>query len=85
MVATLPITQNSHNGRSGPGQTTPACSLPTGHGAGDNGLGVMARATKRLAQGGRTQPIGRTQIISNVLGARGGAMWQENVLPLHWL
>ena len=32
-----PSHPNSHNGRSGPGQTTPIHSLPTGHGTGGNG------------------------------------------------
>ena len=48
-------------------------------------LGVMARATKELVQGGTAQPIGETQILSNALGARSGATWQRNVLPLHQL
>ena len=74
-----PNCPDSHNGRSGPGQITPACSLPTGHGMGAMELGVMA---KGLAQGGRAQPIGVTHIVSNALGARGGATWQGNALPL---
>ena len=35
----IPNCSNSHNGRSGPGQITPAHSLHTGHGTGDNGTG----------------------------------------------
>ena len=34
-----PTHPNSHNGRVGPGQMTPAHSLPTGHGAGSTGNG----------------------------------------------
>ena len=39
MVVTPPSCPNSHNGMSGPGQTTPAISLPTGHGTGGSGTG----------------------------------------------
>ena len=52
---------NSHNGRVGPGQTTPAHSLPTGCKTGAMELGVMDRATKGLEQGGRAQPTGGTK------------------------
>ena len=45
-------------------------------------LGAMARVTKGLAQGGSAKPIGRIQILSNVLGVWGGATWQGNALPL---
>ena len=48
-------------------------------------LGVMVRALKGLAQGGKAQPIDATQILSNALGARGGAKWQVNALPLYQL
>ena len=44
-----------------------------------------SQSNKVLAQGGRAQLIGRTQIPSNALGARGGARWQGNALPLHQL
>ena len=44
-------------------------------------LEVIARVTRRLAQGGRAQPIGGTQILSNALGLKGGATWQGNALP----
>ena len=80
-----PSCPNSHNGRSGPGQTTPAHSLPTGCGTGALEMEVMFRVTKGLAQGGRAQPVGRTQILSNAIGARGGATWPGNILPQHWL
>ena len=56
-----------------------------GMGQGAMKLGVMARATRGLAQGGRAQPIGGTQILCNALGARSGATCQGNVLPLHQL
>ena len=42
-------------------------------------------ATRGLAQGGRSQLIGRTQIPSSALGARDGATWQRNALSLHQL
>ena len=83
--SSTPSHPNSHNGRSGPGQTTPACSLPTGHGTGELEMEVMDRITKGLAQGGRAQPIGGTQILSNALGVRGRVTWPENALPQHWL
>ena len=54
-------------------------------GQGARELEVIARVTKGLAQGGRAQLIGETQITSNALGARGGATWQGNPLPLHQL
>ena len=57
-------------------------AYPLGMGQGALELGVMARVTKGLAQGGKAQPIGGTQILSNALGARGGATWQGNALPL---
>ena len=46
---------------------------------------VMNRVTKGLAQGGRAQPIGGTQILSNALGAMDRAAWPGNALPKHWL
>ena len=83
--SSTPSHPNSHNGRSGPGQTTPAHSLPTGHEVGAPEMEVMDWLTKGLVQGGRAQLIGKTQILSNALGARGGATWPENVLPKQWL
>ena len=41
-----PKCPNSHKGRSGPGQTIPACSLPTGHRAGDNGTGSNGQSNQ---------------------------------------
>ena len=35
----------------------------------------MARATKGLAQGGREQPTGGTQILSNALGTKPQTTW----------
>ena len=46
--SSTPSHPNSHNGRSGAGQTTPACSLPTGHGEGVPEMEVMDRVTKGL-------------------------------------
>ena len=40
----IPSHPNSHNGRSGHGQTTPACSLLTGHGTGGNGTGINGQS-----------------------------------------
>ena len=40
--------QNSHNGRSGPGQTTPAHSLPTGHGTGGQGTGSNMQSNQEI-------------------------------------
>ena len=53
---------SSHNSINGPGQTTPACSLPSGCGKGAMELEAIARVTKGLAQGGRAQLIGVTHI-----------------------
>ena len=41
-----PNCPNPHNGRSGPGQTTPACSLPTGHGTWGNGTGSNGQSNQ---------------------------------------
>ena len=76
---------NSHNGRSGPGQTTPACSLLTGCGTGSQGTGTNSQSSQGLAQGGRAQLIGGILIPSNALGARDWTTWQGNALPLHQL
>ena len=56
-----------------------------GVGQGARELGAIARVIRGLAQGERAQLIGRTQMPSNALGARGGATWQGNALPLHQL
>ena len=56
-----------------------------GMGQGARELEATDRVTRKLAQGGRAQLIGGTQIPSNALGARDGATWQGNDLPLHQL
>ena len=44
-------------------------------------LEVMDRAAQGLAQGGRAWPVGRTQILSNASGIRGGDIWPGKALP----
>ena len=44
---------NCHNGRNGPGKTPQPAAYPMGMGQGAMELGVMDRAIKGLAQGGR--------------------------------
>ena len=58
---------------------------PPGIGQGAPEMEVMDRVTKGLVQGGRAQPISGTQILSNTLGARGGATWPGYALPWQWL
>ena len=60
-------------------------AYPLGVGQGALEMGVMDKVTKGLAQGGRAQPIGGTQILSNALGAMGGVTWPGNALPQHQL
>ena len=62
----------------------PVAYLP-GMGQGALWMEVMERVTKGLVQGGRAQPISRTPILSNALGARGGITWPGNALPQHQL
>ena len=71
--SSTPNHPNSHDSRSGPGQTTPVHSLPTGCWTGSQGTGNNGQSNQGLAQGGRAQLIGGTQIPSNGLGARGWA------------
>ena len=85
MVVTPPVTQTPtmvEVALDRPPQPT-AYSLGLGQGAIEPG--VMDRTIKGLAQGGRAQPIGGTQILSTVLGARGWATWPGNALPQHQL
>ena len=56
-------------------------AYPLGMGQGAMELGVMDRAAKGLAQEGRAQSIGRTQILSNALGARVGPHGQGMPYP----
>ena len=79
--SSIPNHPNSHNGRSGPGHTTPTHSLLMGHWKGARELEAMARVTRGLIQGGMAQLIGKTQIPSNALGARDGATWQGMPYP----
>ena len=44
--SSTPNHPNSHNGRNGPGQTTPACSLLTGHGTGSQGTGSNSQSNQ---------------------------------------
>ena len=46
--SSIPSCPNSHSGRSVPGHTTPAHSLPTQCGTGAMELGVIARVTRGL-------------------------------------
>ena len=64
-----PSCSNTHNGRSGPGPPQPT-AYPLGVRQGAMELGVMDRGTQGQAQGGRAQPIGGNQILSNALGTR---------------
>ena len=60
----------------------PQCTAyPLGVGQGAMELGVMGRVTRGLAQGGRAQAIGGTQILPNALDARGRVTWPGNGLP----
>ena len=56
-----------------------------GVGQGARELEAVAKVTKELAQGGRVQLIGGTQILSNASGVRDEAIWQGPALPQHQL
>ena len=81
MVVTPLITQNPTRVEVALDRPPQPAAYPLGMGQGAMRLGIMGRATRGLAQGGRVQQIDRTQILSNALGARGGAAWQGNALP----
>ena len=85
MVVALPIIQTPTMVEVALDRPPQPAAYLLGMGQGAMELGVMARVTRGLAQGGRAQPIGRTQILSNALGTRGGATWHGNALPLHQL
>ena len=70
-----PNCPNSHNGRSGPGRLLLPTAYLLGVGHGTLGTEVLDRVMKGLAQEGRAQLIGGTQILANTLGARGEVTW----------
>ena len=77
MVVTSPVTQTPTMAEVVLGRSLQPTAYPLGK---EQGLGVMDRATKGLAQGGKAQLIGRTHILSNA----SGATWPGNALPLQW-
>ena len=85
MVVTPPIAQTPTIVEVALDRPPQPTAYPLGLGQKAMELGVMARATEGLVQGGSAQRIGRTQILSNTLGTRGGATWQGNALPQHQL
>ena len=85
MVVALPIIQTLTMVEVALDRLSQPTAYLLGVGQGAREMEAIARVTRGLAQGGRAQLIGRTQIPSNVLGAMGGATWQGNALPLHQL
>ena len=85
MVVTSPVAQTPTMVEVDPDRPPQPTAYPLGVGQGAMELEVVDRAIKGLAQGGREQPIGGTKILSNALGARGGATWLGNALPQHQL
>ena len=75
MVVVLPIMQTLTMVEVALDRPPQSAAYSLGVGKGARELEAMARATRGLAQGGRAQLIGRTQIPSNALGARGVATW----------
>ena len=80
-----PSCLNSHNGRDGPGQMTPAHSLPIGYGDGSTGNGGNGQGNQGSSARREGMANHQAQTLSNALGAKGGATWPGNVLPQHWL
>ena len=77
--------ERGHNGISGPGQTTPACSLPTGYGTGGNGTGSNGQS--KQGTGMRREGTANRQDPNSLKFVRcqGWATWQGNVIALQQL
>ena len=85
MAVTPPVTQTPTMVEVALDRPPQPAAYPLDVGQGALEMEVMDRVSKGLAPGGRSHPIGRTQILSNVLDARGGVTWPEDALPQHWL
>ena len=76
---------NSCNGRGGPVQIIPACSLPMEWGIEGTWSWVSEQSNHWPSARGEVQPDAKTLTLSSALGVKVKSIWLWNALPQHLL